>query len=54
MAEVAAAPIVTENWEENVAPMTDVPEVKLFGKWTSEDLQVSDISLTVGISKCVL
>ena len=26
-----------------------VPEIKLFGKWSTDDVQVSDISLTVSI-----
>ena len=37
----------TESWEETVAPASEIPEIKLFGKWASEDVQVSDISLTV-------
>ena len=45
-----------ENWEEdvevaaeNAQPETtcDIPEIKLFGKWPSDDVQVNDISLTV-------
>ena len=28
------------------------PEIKLFGKWSTDDVQVSDISLTVSVSCC--
>ena len=27
--------------------LAELPEVKLFGKWSTDDVQVSDISLTV-------
>merc|ERR1711893_423786 len=39
---------MTENWDEPAACATtaaELPEVKLFGKWSSEDVQVGDISL---------
>lgn len=41
-----------ENWDEQapVAPapvVAELPEIKLFGKWSTDDVQVSDISLTV-------
>uniref|UniRef100_A0A8W8KZ26 Small ribosomal subunit protein uS7 domain-containing protein n=1 Tax=Magallana gigas TaxID=29159 RepID=A0A8W8KZ26_MAGGI len=36
---------MTENWDEP-APAVELPEIKLFGKWSSDDVQVSDISLT--------
>ena len=28
------------------------PEIKLFGKWSTDDVQVSDISLTVSMFCC--
>ena len=41
---------MTESWDD-AAPaaqvVAELPEIKLFGKWSSEDVQVSDISLTV-------
>ena len=37
----------TENWDDQTAPVAEPPEIKLFGKWSTEDVQVSDISLTV-------
>ena len=41
---------MSENWDDPsmpaAAPVADV-EVKLFGKWSSEDVQVGDISLAV-------
>ena len=37
-----------ENWDEQAAPVVaELPEIKLFGKWSTDDVQVSDISLTV-------
>lgn len=27
----------------------ELPEIKLFGRWTSDDVQVNDMSLTVSI-----
>lgn len=38
---------MTESWDEPAAPQVELPEIKLFGKWSSEDVQVNDISLTV-------
>jgi hypothetical protein len=44
---------VTEDWSGDTpgaglgAGNIDTPEIKLFGKWSSSDVQVSDISLTV-------
>lgn len=40
---------MTENWDEPVA-VAEVPEILLFGRWSSDDVQVSDISLTVSIN----
>jgi hypothetical protein len=41
-----------ESWDESAAPtVAELPEIKLFGKWSTEDVQVSDISLTVSIKK---
>ena len=36
----------SDNWEESAA-VAEVPEIQLFGRWSSDDVQVSDISLTV-------
>ena len=27
--------------------VSEIPEIKLFGKWTTSDVQINDISLTV-------
>ena len=41
---------MAESWDDSApAQVADLPEIKLFGKWSSEDVQVSDISLTVSI-----
>ena len=42
------AAATTENWDEPAA-VAEVPEIQLFGKWSSDDVQVSDISLTVSM-----
>lgn len=47
-----------ENWDEGeaavvggtdlaAAPTAEMPEVKLFGRWSCDDVQVSDMSLQV-------
>ncbi|GIY62283.1 hypothetical protein CDAR_481791 [Caerostris darwini] len=40
--------VMTDTWDDvSPIPITqDLPEIKLFGKWNSSDVQVSDISLT--------
>ena len=45
---------MAEDWGAagDIAPVVVAPEVqdiKLFGKWSTDDVQVSDISLTVSI-----
>merc|ERR1712179_178854 len=37
---------IMENWDEQQPVVAELPEIKLFGKWSTEDVQVSDISLT--------
>jgi len=46
---------MSEDWgaADDSAPVVVAPEVqdiKLFGKWSTDDVQVSDISLTVSCS----
>lgn len=46
---------MTTDWEETAAAAAvgatlEQPEIKLFGRWSSSDVQVSDISLTVSES----
>ncbi|XP_013416229.1 40S ribosomal protein S5 [Lingula anatina] len=45
-----SAALSMENWDSEVAApvaaVAEAPEIKLFGRWSSEDVQVSDISLT--------
>merc|ERR1711970_1563570 len=36
----------TEQWADDVEQTTEMPSVKLFGRWTTDDVQVQDISLT--------
>ena len=31
--------------------MAEIPEIKLFGKWSLEDIEIQDISLTVSFSR---
>ena len=41
---------MSENWDESTVaaqPVAEMPEVRLFNRWSPEDVQVSDISLTV-------
>lgn len=46
---------MTDNWGEPEAieeqPTIEAPEVKLFGKWSLNDVEVSDISLVVRLAK---
>jgi len=37
--------IMMEECEQPVMVMAELPEIKLFGKWPCEDVQVSDMSL---------
>ena len=42
-----------DDWGEPDAPMVPAPEVddiKLFGRWSTDDVQVSDISLQVSLT----
>ena len=41
-----------EDFDTEVA-VSDAPEIKLFGKWTTSDVQINDISLTVSVSACI-
>lgn len=43
-----AAPVVLET---AVAQVAELPDIKLFGKWSCDDVQVSDMSLQVNIFK---
>ena len=45
---------MAESWDEPSVVAAEMPEVKLFGKWSSEEVQVSDISLTVSICKTLV
>ena len=47
---------MADDWDAEVAatgpaaaaaPVVELPEVKLFGKWSTDDVQVNDISLNV-------
>lgn len=39
------SPVTTE-WETAPA-VAETPEIKLFGKWSTDDVQINDISLQV-------
>ena len=44
---------MADDWGVDETPVVVAPEVqdiKLFGKWSTDDVQVSDISLTVSLS----
>ena len=42
--------VATEDtWTDTVAAAAEPLEIKLFGRWSSSDVQVSDISLTVSV-----
>merc|ERR1712007_154359 len=36
----------TEQWADDVEQGAEMPSIKLFGRWTTDDVQVQDISLT--------
>lgn len=56
-----AAEVAVENFEEDtgaqfvetVAPVVsaELPDIKLFGRWSCDEVQVSDMSLQVTTSK---
>ena len=45
--------IMSDEWGAEESPVVvvapEVQDIKLFGKWSTDDVQVSDISLTVSI-----
>jgi hypothetical protein len=45
--------LLPEEWSESpaVGGGAEPLEIKLFGRWSSSDVQVSDISLTVSVLK---
>lgn len=54
-----------ETYEEEVLPVeseatlavaqpAELPEIKLFGRWSCDDVQVSDMSLQVGIARILM
>ena len=50
---VTYSAIMADDWGVDDTPVVVAPEVqdiKLFGKWSTDDVQVSDISLTVSLS----
>lgn len=47
VAEEAPAEEVAEEEEEDFVPVGGATEVKLFGKWSFDDIEVRDISLVV-------
>ena len=47
--EVAEEVEAEEEEEEEYAYADDAPEVKLFGKWSFDDVEVRDISLVVSL-----
>jgi hypothetical protein len=45
--EVVEAEYQDENLSSNMPPAAEMPEVKLFGRWSCDDVQVPDMSLQV-------
>ncbi len=56
---------MSENWDEEVdnsavaaaattAIVAELPEIKLFGKWSCEEVNISDMSLQVRLSNIIL
>ncbi|KAL4219418.1 ribosomal protein S5 [Mactra antiquata] len=37
---------IMENWDESAPVQAELPEIKLFGKWSTEEVFINDISLT--------
>ena len=33
----------TEQWADDVEQVAEMPSIKLFGRWTTDDVQVSDV-----------
>jgi small subunit ribosomal protein S5e len=59
MSDAVVQDASAENWEETpaagfveqipVVQQAELPDIKLFGKWSCDDVQVSDMSLQVRI-----
>ena len=48
---------MSDEWGAEESPVVVAPEVqdiKLFGKWSTDDVQVSDISLTVSVTFLII
>ena len=41
-----SVPRMTE-WETAAPAVAETPDIKLFGKWSTDDVQINDISLQV-------
>lgn len=41
------------DWD-NTTAVAETPEIKLFGKWSTDDVQINDISLQVSIKTRVI
>lgn len=46
MALTFSVPRMTE-WETAAPAVAETPDIKLFGKWSTDDVQINDISLQV-------
>lgn len=50
--------IMSDEWGVEESPVVvvapEVQDIKLFGKWSTDDVQVSDISLTVSITFLII
>lgn len=44
MALTFSVPRMTE-WETAAPAVAETPDIKLFGKWSTDDVQINDISL---------
>lgn len=45
-------PFAVTEWE-NAPAVAETPEIKLFGKWSTDDVQINDISLQVTSNRCI-
>lgn len=38
-------------WETAAPAVAETPDIKLFGKWSTDDVQINDISLQVRLGR---
>jgi len=45
-------PRMADAFDDSPVVIAELPQIKLFGKWSSEDVNHSDMSLAVSLSEC--